>query len=233
MGLLGTTKNISKEDLEAQFQAQLAALETQAQKSEKAAEFEVVIAASGAKGGFLRDSHTEISSGLIYCSIVKWNKGECYTTDNAGQIAVWAADDMVESSIALRLPLEAIKTLEKEFNKRAPGQMGGRACQVKVTAEESFTMNTEGVFFCTVVDMGDLMAPEGITPSITEQKELMAKKKAESKNIRDTRIQAGRSAREASRKAAQQTAMNTSQEMMNQPEDNSVVSEEDLANVGV
>ena len=233
MGLLGTTKNISKEDLEAQFQAQLAALETQAQKSEKAAEFEVVIAASGAKGGFLRDSHTEISSGLIYCSIVKWNKGECYTTDNAGQIAVWAADDMVESSIALRVPLEAIKTLEKEFNKRAPGQMGGRACQVKVTAEESFTMNTEGVFFCTVVDMGDLMAPEGITPSITEQKELMAKKKAESKNIRDTRIQAGRSAREASRKAAQQTAMNTSQEMMNQPEGNSELSEEDLANVGV
>ncbi len=233
MGLLGTTKNISKEDLQAQFEAQLAALETQSKKAEKAAEFEVLIAASGSKGGFLRDSHTEISSGLIYCSIVKWNKGECYTTDNAGQMAVWTADDLIESSVALRLPLEAIKTLEKEFNKRAPGALGGRACQVKVVAEESFTMNTEGVFFCTVVDMGDLMAPEGITPSITEQKELMAKKKLESRNIRDTRIQAGRSAREASRKAAQQTAMNTSQEMMNQPEDNSVVSEEDLANVGV
>jgi hypothetical protein len=233
MGLLGSRAALSKEDLQAQFNAQLAALETQAKKAEKSAEFEVVIAASGAKGGFLRDSHTEISNGLIYCSIVKWSKGECYTTDNAGQIAVWTSEEILGSSLSLRLPLEAIKTLEKEFNKRAPSQMGGRACQVKVVAEESFTMNTEGVFFCTVIDMGDLMAPEGIIPSITEQKELMAKKKAESKNIRNTRIQAGRSAREASRKAAQQTAMNTSQEMMNQSEGNSEVSEEDLANVGV
>lgn len=233
MGLLGSRAALSKEDLQAQFEAQLAALETQSKKAENSAEFEVVIAASGSKGGFLREAHPELSSGLVYCSIVKWSKGECYTTDGTGDIAPWTAEEMLESSVGLRLPLEAIKTLEKEFNKRAPGQMGGRACQVKVVAEESFTMNTEGVFFCTVVDMGDLMAPEGITPSITEQKELMAKKKAESKNIRDTRIQAGRSAREASRKAAQQTAMNTSQEMMNQPEDNSVVSEEDLANVGV
>lgn len=230
MGLLGTTKNISKEDLQAQFETQLAALETQTKKAEKAAEFEVVIAASGSKGGFLREAHPELSSGLVYCSIVKWSKGECYTTDSTGEIAVWTPEEMLESSVGLRLPLEAIKTLEKEFNKRAPGQMGGRACQVKVAAEESFTMNTEGVFFCTVVDMGDLMAPEGITPTITEQKELMAKNKAKSKNIRDTRIQAGRSAREASRKAAQQTAMNTSQE---QSSDTSIISEDDLSNVGV
>jgi hypothetical protein len=233
MGLLGTTKNISKEDLQTQFEAQLAALETQSKKAEKAAEFEVVIAASGTKGGFLRDSHPELADGRVYCSLVKWTKGECYTTDSTGEIALWSAEDMIEQSISLRLPLEAIKTLEKEFNKRAPGAMGGRASQVKITAEECFTMNTEGVFSCTVLDMGDLMAPEGITPSIAEQKELMARNKKNSRTLRDNRIASGRAAREASRKAAQQTAMNTSQEMMNQPEDNSVVSEEDLANVGV
>lgn len=232
MGLLGSKATLSKEDLQAQFEAQLAALETQTKKAEKSTEFEVVIAASGAKGGFLREAHPELSSGLVYCSIVKWSKGECYTTDGTGEIAVWTPEDMLESSIGLRLPLEAIKTLEKEFNKRAPGAMGGRACQVKVTAEECFTMNTEGVFFCTVLDIGDLMAPEGITPTITEQKELMAKKKAESRTIRDNRIASGRAARQASKKQAQQTAMTESQQMMVQPQANEI-SEDDLANVGV
>lgn len=222
MGLLGARTAVSKEDLQAQFEAQLAALETQTKKAEKAAEFEVVIAASGAKGGFLRESHPELSNGLIYCSIVRWGKGECYTTDGTGEIAVWTPEDMLESSVALRLPIEAIKTLEKEFNKRAPGAMGGRATQVKVTAEESFTMNTEGVFFCTVLDIGDLMAPEGITPSIAEQKELMAKNKKKSRTIRDNRIASGR----ASRMQAQQTAMTESQVT-------DEVTEGDLSNVGV
>jgi hypothetical protein len=229
MGLLGTTKNISKEDLQAQFEAQLTALETQT----KAAEFEVVIAASGTKGGFLRDSHPELADGRVYCSLVKWTKGECYTTDSTGEIAVWSAEDMIEQSISLRLPLEAIKTLEKEFNKRAPGAMGGRAAQVKITAEECFTMNTEGVFSCTVLDMGDLMAPEGITPSIAEQKELMARNKKNSRTIRDNRIASGRAARQVSRMQAQQTAMTESQEMMNQSQTTNEVTEDDLSNVGV
>jgi hypothetical protein len=222
MGLFGA-KKVSQEDIQALMQQ----MEASKKAAEKAVEFEVIIAASGTKGGYLREAHPELSDGVLYCSIVKWRGGQCYTTDSTGEIVLWEAEEMIDASCALRIPQEALGKLEVEFNRRNPGITGGRAAQIRVTATEEFSMNSSGVYFCEVLSLGELLAPEGSTPTAAEQKRLAAERKAQTKALREERTQRSRSMR----MGKQQELVSKSEEQVINNDVEEISDDADLANI--
>ncbi|MBD2217313.1 hypothetical protein H6G33_09735 [Calothrix sp. FACHB-1219] len=250
-GLYGKFSNRSAEDKEAikklqqelhkklqeEREAELAALQT---VNEGEIRYTLVVAASGTKGGFLRESHPEIASGVIYAKCTSM-EGIAYTTvPSTKDKLAWndpnhPEDTMLESTIAISMSLEDMEIFESNFNARPESSQRGRAVEFDVITSDTFTMNVSGIFFANGLKwLGDMVAPKGTQPSTAEeQRELARANRATSIEIRNNRIEAGRAARRNMMmgNTIAQTSQTTQPDL--QPSEVAEISEEDLSKVGV